>query len=271
MARLLINNEWYDEVSAKALRESEFEAIFLKNVDVIYPDYYTIPFKVVVESEHGTAKADLALIDKDYLNWWVIEVEMSRHSLNGHVLPQIEILSNAVYGENISDFFFQKRPDLNYDKLKILMKGSQPRVMVVLDIPKDKWEQKLERFNAILSVFQIFRSKTGDLIFRINGSYPHKFSPKQSKCRFTNLLNRFLKIESPSIINVQDKEKINILYEGATTEWKRIDIRDIVYLYPISYNPLDINKEYLLLQEPDNSYYLKELNKTKTYGVSSRT
>lgn len=271
MARLLINNEWYDEISAKALRESEFESIFLRNVDIIYPDYYTIPFKIIVESEHGRAKADLALIDKDYLNWWVVEVEMSRHSLNGHVLPQVEILSSAVYGEEVSEFFFSKRPDLDLEKLKILMKGNQPRVMVVLDIPKDKWQQKLERFNAILSIFQVFSSKAGSYIFRLNGEYPRKFTSSQSKCNFPILLNRFLKVESPAILNVPDKEKLTIVYDGATTEWKRIDIKDAVYLYPVSYNPLNIEKDYLLLQEPDETYYLKELKKSKTYGISSRT
>ncbi|WP_142683036.1 hypothetical protein [Chitinophaga polysaccharea] len=270
MARVLINDEWYDEVSAKALRESEFEEIFLRNVDIIYPDYYTIPFKIIVESEYGNAKADLALIDRDYLNWWVVEVEMSRHSLNSHVLPQVEILSNALYDAEIAAFFHKKNPTLDLQRLDALLKGKQPRVMVVLDIPKDKWSQKLEKYNAILSIFQIFRSQNGNLIFRLNGEYPHKFTPNQSKCKFPQLLNRFLKVESPAILNILDKEKISIICDGATTEWKRIDIKDSVYLYPVSYNPLDIKKDYLLLQKPDNTYHLKELKKSKSYGISSR-
>ncbi|MEP1032479.1 hypothetical protein [Ekhidna sp.] len=259
MARLLINNEWFDEVSAKALRESEFENFFLENAETLYPDYYTIPFKgIIIESEYGTAKADLALIDKEYLNWWVIEVEMSRHSLNGHVLPQVHCLSAGVYGADVASYFHRKCPALDIEKLKVLMKGKQPRVMVVLDIPKKDWGAKLEKHNAILSVFQIFRSESGNHIYRVNGDYPHKFGMGRSKCQFAHLLTNFLKIDSPSILSVPDKEKVTIKIDGSITEWKRMDIMDAVYLYPISYNPLDIKKEYVLLKEPDSRYHIKE-------------
>lgn len=259
MARLLINSEWFDELSAKALRESEFEQFFLDNADTLYPDYHTIPFKgVIIESEYGTVKADLALIDKDYLNWWVIEVEMSRHSLKGHVLPQVEKLANGVYGDNVATYFHKNCPALDLEKLLILMKGKQPQVMVVLDIPKDKWREELKRYNAILSIFQVFKSQANNFIFRLNGDYPHKFESNQSICEFTMMLNKFLKVESPAVLDVPDKEKMVIKFDGGLTEWKRIDIQDTVYLYPISYNPLDIKKQYLLLQESDGSYHIKE-------------
>lgn len=259
MARLLINNEWYDEVSAKALRESEFENYFLENAETLYPDYYTIPFKgIIIESEFGTAKADLALIDKEYLSWWVIEVEMSRHSLNGHVLPQVQCLANGVYGEDVAGYFYKRCPALDMERLLVLMKGKQPRVMVVLDIPKEKWAPKLENHNAILSIFQIFKSTEGNHIYRVNGDYPHKFGSSRSKCKFAHMLNNFLKVDSPAILDIPDKEIISIKIDGATTNWKRIDIQDTVYLYPVSYNPLDIKKEYVLLQEPDSTYHIKE-------------
>lgn len=263
MARLLIDNEWFDEVSAKALRESEFEKFFLDNASTLYPDYHTIPFKgVIIESEHGTVKADLALIDKDYLNWWVVEVEMSRHSLKGHVLPQIEKLAHGVYGRDVAEYFAKTCSFLDLDKLLVLMKGRQPKVLVVLDMPKANWREELNRYDALLSVFQVFVSKSNKYVFRLNGDYPRKFLSNQSRCEFTLLLNKFLKVESPAILNVADKEILTIKFKGGLTEWKRIDIKDTVYLYPTSYNPLNIKKKYWLLQEQDGSYYIED-NKEK--------
>lgn len=264
MARILINSEWFDEVSARALRESEFERFFIDNAVTLYPDFYTIPFKgVIIESEYGTVKADLALIDKEYLNWWVIEVEMSRHSLNSHVLPQVEKLAKGVYGADIAKYFAQNCTELDSDRLLALMKGKQPRVMVVLDIPRPKWQEELKRYDAILSVFQVFKSQSNNIVFRLNGDYPYKFSSNQSRCEFAFLLNNFLKIESPAILNVPDKEILIVTFNGGLSEWKRIDIQDKVYLYPISFNPLDIKKKYLLLQEPDGSYHIEENPKRK--------
>jgi hypothetical protein len=136
MARMLVNNIWYDEISAQSMFESKFEEIFLSQVGTLFPEYITVPFKFTVSSPEGTAKADLALIDKNYLGWWVVEIEMSRHSFNGHVLPQINVLSQALYDESVANYFFQKQPTLDILKLKDMMKGKQPRVMIVLDLPK---------------------------------------------------------------------------------------------------------------------------------------
>jgi hypothetical protein len=46
-------------------------------------------------SEYGSKKPDLALIDRDYRAWWVVEVELAHHSLHHHVLP--ETTSRAVW------------------------------------------------------------------------------------------------------------------------------------------------------------------------------
>lgn len=256
MARMLINNVWYDEISAQSMFESRFEKIFLSQVEVLFPEYFTVPFKFTVSSSEGTAKADLALIDKNYLGWWVVEVEMSRHSLNGHVLPQIKILSQALYDENVANYFFKKQPALNLVKLKDMMKGAQPKVMVVLDLPKPQWEEKLNKYNAILALFQVFKSPSNDFIYRINGQYPFTFKSDKSNCAFERMLSNFLVVESPAILNILQNERMEIYFNGALSEWKRLDILDKVYLIPTGFNPLDINKPYLLLKEQDGKYHL---------------
>jgi hypothetical protein len=238
--------------------ESRFEEIFLSQVDVLFPEYITVPFKFSVTSDEGTAKADLALIDKNYLGWWVIEVEMSRHSLNRHVLPQVRILSNAFYGDDVAQYFVNKRPNLDLEKLKSMMRGKQPRVIVVLDSPKIKWREKLEKYDAILSLFQIFRSSDDQYIFKINGQYPSDYESAKSTCYFEKILSNFLIIESPAILNILHNEKMEIIYDGAVSSWKRTDIVDKVYLIPLEFNPLNIKHKYLLVKERNDHYYLQQ-------------
>lgn len=258
MARLLIDKIWYDEISSQSMYESKFEEIFLSQVDTLFPEYITVPFKFTVSSTEGTAKADLALIDRNYLGWWVVEIEMSRHSLNGHVLPQVRILSQAFYDDQVAEYFVQKSATLDINKLKSMMRGKQPRVMVVLDLPKPKWLEKLEKYDAILALFQIFRSASNNYIYRINGQYPFNYDPDKSICFFEQILSNFLIIESPAILNVNHNDKVEISFNGAISLWKRTNIQDKVYLIPMEFNPLDIKHRYILLKEKNDKYYFQQ-------------
>jgi len=258
MARILSNGIWYDEISSQTMYESQFEEIVRAQAALLFPEYITVPFKITVQSESGTAKADLALIDKDYLGWWVVEVEMSRHSLNKHVLPQVKILAEALYDESVAEYFAEKQPLLMLPKLKAMMKGIQPRILVVLDLPKLDWAHKLEKHNAILALFQIFRSVKNEMLYRINGQYPFNFEPGRSRCYFEKLIPNFLIVDAPALLDIQNDEKMEIAYNNALTQWKRLDIKDKVYLIPTRFNPLDIQNTYLLLRDVAGKYYLQQ-------------
>ncbi len=75
MARILSQREWFDQIAPTAIYEAEFESIVSSYADVMYPEFYVVPFKATVSAEDAAAKADLALIDKNYREWWVAEVE----------------------------------------------------------------------------------------------------------------------------------------------------------------------------------------------------
>lgn len=259
MAKILVDNEWFDEVSAQSMYESQFEDIIRDQAAILFPEYLTVPFKFLVESENGRAKADLALIDKNYLGWWVIEVEMSRHSFKNHVLPQVKILSEAFYSESVAQYFFERQPALDLDRLKAMMKGVQPRVLVILDLPKPEWSQKLEKFDCLLAIFQIFKSSDNKIIYRINGQYPFNFESGRSLCHFEPLISNFLVIDSPALLDIQNDEKIEVTFNSALTEWKRIEIKDKIYLLPTKFNPLDISKKYLLLKDVKGKYFLQQV------------
>jgi hypothetical protein len=107
-----------------------------------------------------------------------------------------------------------------------------------------------------LALFQIFRSSANDFIYRINGQYPFTFKSDKSNCYFEKILSNFLIVESPAILNILQNEKMEIYFNGALSEWKRLDIQDKVYLIPTGFNPLDINKLYVLLKEQDEKYHL---------------
>ena len=245
MARILIEETWYDELSPSALYESEFESIIVRHSETIYPNFYVIPFKKTVFSNEDSARADLALISHNYQSWWVVEVERSEHSLDGHVLPQVRTLANATYDESICNYLCNKCSDLDKNKLSGMLKGSQPKVLVIVNRPKLDWTLALKRYDAELAVVEIFRSEFNQVVFRINGYRPTISSDVISICCFDKVLPNFLEVISPAVLS--EEEKFTILYDNGLSDWKRVEIIDKVYLVPEKHNPLSIENKYELI------------------------
>jgi hypothetical protein len=247
MARILINQEWYDEVAPAALYETEIENIVMQQAPLIFPDYYLIPFKKLVFDDFEGGKADFALIEKTYRDWWVVEVEMSDHHLYNHVIPQVRTLSNAIYGITIAEYFCSQSSELNLQSLRDMLKGSQPKVLVIINTSKPEWITPLERYNAKIMVFEMFRSSQGRHIFRLNGSYPHADLETVSDCYFDHQIPNFLIIKSPAKLGISSGEKVTIRYKNWVSEWQRLDSKEMVWLFPVEANPLPIGYVFELL------------------------
>ena len=195
MARLLIKGESFEKVSSDAYWESEFERLVFREAAALYPEYHFVPFRTEVESEHGVAKPDFALVERRYRRWWVVEAELAHHSLSAHVLPQVEKLAAGVYGPSHAAYLHDHANALDGEALGNMMKGSQPRVLVVVNAPRPTWIGPLSRFDALLAIVEIFRSSRGEHVLRVNGDYPSPPADALSQCRWDPLIRRFLLIE----------------------------------------------------------------------------
>lgn len=258
MARILVNGEWYNELSVGSLYESEFEKLFLQEAQQIFPDYFAVPFKLTVESQYGNGKPDLAIIERNYRHWFVIEVEKSNHSFESHVLPQVSIFSTAEYTDEAANALASENDKLDICKLKAMVKGKQPKVLIIVDAMKEEWIKSLSRWEARLSVFQVFRSEKNRHVFRLNGFTPKATEGVFSDCYFEKIFKRQLVILSPAIIEESSNETLMINYNDALSRWKRVDMKNQVVLCPTSINPLDISKKYKLHKKENDSYMLTE-------------
>lgn len=258
MARILVNGEWYNELSVGSLYESEFEKIFIQEAGDIFPDYFTVEFKPLVYSQHGSGKPDLAIIDKNYHHWYVIEVEKSNHSFESHILPQVRIFATAEYNEDTAESLKSENKSLDIDKLKAMIKGQQPNVIVVVDTLMPEWIKSLGRWDTMLCVFQVFRSRLNKHVFRLNGFTPLPQVDVFTFCFFHSIIKRHLIVMSPAIIDEASNETLMLSYNDTISAWKRIDMKNQVVLCPLSINPLDSSKKYKLYKKGNNSYILTD-------------
>lgn len=259
MPRILYDGEWFDAVPPLALYEAEFQAIVVDRAPDLFPGFITVPFTKVVQSDSGSKKPDLALIDRRYRFWWVVEVELGHHPFSTHVLPQVEILSQAHYGPDEAEHLASRNSHLAIDPLLDMMKGTQPRVLVAINTtPRARWVTELAKLDAIVTVVEVFRSGQNRSMIRLNGEYPELPADLVSVCRPEPAIPRFLRVDSPAALGVASQEAVLIRYQGALTEWIRVDASDTVWLNPAGASPIDVKKIYRLVLGEDGVLELRD-------------
>jgi hypothetical protein len=231
--------------------EGDFQSLIVTRAPELFEKFYVAPFGLVVESEHGTAKADLALIDRGYRAWWVIEVELVTHSLQGHVLPQVRRLATAEYGQNAVACLTVGNTDLNPARLSDMVKGAQPTVLVVANGPCPEWIVPLAAFDAHVAIVEVYRSDRDNVILRLDGYFPEYAAHLVSECFVDLTLRRLLVVDSPASLPVANGETLEIAFAGGLTAWRRVDIANRVYLNPLGPNPLFARRRYRLMKSEE--------------------
>lgn len=256
MARILFGGEWFEELASTSLYETEFENILFQEAARIFPEYHPVPFKTTLLSEDGDAKADFALIHRDYRSWWVVEAEMGHHSLDHHVVPQVRSLSRANFGDSEAQYLCDRAPALDCDRIRQMIKGQQPRVLVVVNVPVSGWREHIRPFGAVLAIFQIFRSQFNRYVYRLNGDFPAENNEIISTCRCWEI-HRFLKIDSPTQLEIKRGETITLHHETGALEWERVDIADAVLLHALRDHPLEKGVLYEIVKQGDGTYAIQ--------------
>src|SRR5262249_19365507 len=149
--------------------ESEYQRLVVKNARFWYPNYHALRYHRPVKSSEGTKIPDLALVHRDYRDWWLVEVELAHHSLHAHVMPQVRILARGDFGDDDVRYMKKTLPSLDVKRLRDMVKGRPPKILVVVNAPQPRWDRELRPYGASIAVAQIFRSERERFIFRING------------------------------------------------------------------------------------------------------
>lgn len=260
MSKLLVNGEWYERVLPAAIYEVDFEQLILTEAAHLYPAFHLVRFKKQVRSEDGVAIADLALIDKDYRSWWVVEVELGAHSFS-HVDSQVAILANASYGADEAEYLASRNTHLDRGLVRQMMMGFPPSVLVLVNEAKPEWTRSLRRWDASVGIVEVFRSQRNQDILRVNGDQPQAVvSDIVSACQIDDVLQTSLVVASPAGLSIRPGEQTRILYDGGLTSWRRVDVATKVWLMPIGRCPIPVGqKRFVLERNPDAQLSLRAL------------
>ncbi len=229
MARLLVDGHWYDAVSSQSWYEQDYERLLVNRAPDIFPTWLCAIFRETVEGDDGSRKQpDLALIDRYYRRWWVVEVELAHHDLYGHVLPQVDAFRTGSYDHRHAQALARSRTGLDLHSLEQMMRGDPPNVLVVVDSPSTGWAMTLRDHGAYLAVAEPFRNSQNHLIIRSNGYQPPQPSEVLSRCSRHPQLRRLWRVTAPAALPTADI--LAIEFRGTVSHWRRVTIQDAVML-----------------------------------------
>ena len=259
MARILFNDEWFEEIASHGHYEAEFENVLLQEAEHLFGNYFLVPFKtsVVSELDSDAREPDFALIHKSYRAWWVVEVELGHHSFEGHVLPQVRTFTRAKYGSAEADFLLVQDARLNREKVIEMFKGRPPAVLVIVNAPVDGWASQLRPFGARVVICQMFRNRLNKYLLRLNGEYPAEHEELVTRCECEPLLHRLLAVHAPTQLPLQRNEKVLLYHDGKASEWERIDTAGKVYLHALRDHSLQAGKLYEIIRQGDGTLVIR--------------
>jgi hypothetical protein len=259
MPRLLFNQEWFDSLSSEGQYETDFEGIVVSRAGILFPDYFAVSFKKAIHSDNDSRIPDFALIEKRYRNWWVVEIEMAHHSLHGHVLPQVQTFANGKYGTEHVEYLVAHSKEIDPVVVGDMVKGTQPRVLVVVNKTCADWVEPIRRHGGLLAVVEVFRSGRNQHVLRVNGEAPRSIAPQMvSTCRLDSLVPRLLQIDSPAALGVDAGGTLSITFGQGITDWQRVETQRSVWLNPLGRNPLTAKKTYMIMRDQNGLLLFQE-------------
>lgn len=159
MRRIFVNEDHFiEKAEFYEGKESEFEKLIKNNLAAALKlhDSKVLNFKLAMISDTGGGvAADLILINGDYSDFIVIEVETLGHSLNKHVLPQIRKLKHCNYSRYRDDIYkhlVKVNKNHNLDKSSVLkmLRVVIPKIYVISNKYSYEWDKKLSELDSVM-------------------------------------------------------------------------------------------------------------------------
>jgi hypothetical protein len=243
----------FASVESNSWSENYFSTVIQNFAEAIFPFHHCFPFEVDMYYLGDKVRPDLILIEKNYRDWWLVEVELERHSWLSHIQAQIDKILNADITETHIKKLDKFSGILDLGRLNKLMSTVNHKTLVIVDSEPKAWMEDLQSTDARLMTVQVYRNATNDHIIRCDTDLPQTGSPiisylKPSK---EGLFPGWLEIESPHRLSSSSGKAV-IECENQFFECSFKDFGGKTYLIPPSrfkFVPLNPSNRLVLLEE----------------------
>lgn len=172
----------------------------------VFPDHHCYRFKPLITTDWTSGvRPDLVLIDKEYSEWVLVEVEKFSHSWSAHVSPQLEKFRSAKIGEAEVAWLARDAQNLDFERLRTLMINETPRILVVCN-DKPSWSDFFLSTDAELIIVRPMRNENLDLVLYADRIFQRRKFERLSFLEppSDSELVKWYRIESPNRLNVKE-------------------------------------------------------------------
>jgi hypothetical protein len=164
------NKNVFQLIDPTQFSEAEFEREVIKAFRCFFPNYFCGSFKGDFSFEGVTRTADVALIHKNWSHWFVVEVELTSHSLEGHVLPQIRCFRYGEPTDSCITSLCNGFIGFDRNRAESLLRFVPRSVAVVVNRYKHEWAMCLKGVDAQMITLSTFRESGGRIAYEIEGN-----------------------------------------------------------------------------------------------------
>jgi hypothetical protein len=216
--------------------EEHFQDVVANLMETALPDFFIIPADFLVEDNFGrSARPDIVLIEKKYRRWFVIEVERILHSLEGHVLPQVETLANGAYSDPHATWLCDTDHRLLRPEVKRLVTASHPLVVVVADdaaVFNHGWKVLTERNLAQIATVEAFRcDETAESIAEWSGFEPSAPVMGSSSATPAPLINALI-VTDPGAVGLLHASDLTMEFQDKSYSFRTVPAGGRIMLLP---------------------------------------
>lgn len=242
--------------------EPHFSDIAKTELAKVLPGFSILDFSPFIVGDEGARRRpDLALIDRNYRMWAVVEVELEQHSLENHVLPQVRTFATGRYDASHAELLHSKDPTLNLEKLRNLTTYVSPMVSVVVNsrsVLENGWAVLESEYSARLTFLESFRSDNMDVIVLISGYLPTPPPYRIIKLKKTAMLNALI-CTQPEDVPADIARDMWMYWDQRPRRWQVARAKDHVMFFPTDGFTVRADRNYEVFRISEGKYQLREL------------
>lgn len=257
MTRILVEGNWFEPISSRSILESDYEQSILRYSESLFPGYICTRFNALVESDYGSSRADLVLVDAEYRGWTIVEAELEHHSLSHHVEPQMRRLVNGRYVDAHAHAIVQNQPAIDLQRMLGLVRSKEPDFLVVVPSEIPEWRSTLGNLGVGIAVIEIYSDDFGRRVVTFQGEKAEEWDQGHvTRLKRDGVLPRAFRLETPSAI--PDVDVLTLRYKGFLTSWRVVRARRATYILPNGTLDLEEDGSYLIVRDQFGNLEIEE-------------
>jgi hypothetical protein len=217
MARLLLENDWFEPLAPNAIVDTVYEDLLLGRADILFPGFLAARHHYLLSNERGHATPHFALIDRYYRSWWLVLLHTGKSPLASYFQSIAEVLRAHPHGQDDARILVQRNATLVEAELIKLMRAEMPKLYVVLCQPP---APSITSSDIRIGIAELFRASDGREILRINGEQPRQPDARIGTCTRDSIIQRsILKLTVREGSDLAPESSCEIEMDGALTTW----------------------------------------------------